>query len=219
MPDLTDLNFRQTILQLLAYNAVMKKLLLLSVLLSVMYSQANAVQFLVNSPATYLHANGEFPFFANAIDLNANGFFAGQTVLLKRVGSFNHLGGPTPIDFGLSAVFSSNNVILPPTLSNRIPGALAAGPGWVSPVTLIGGVPTDISEDFMVDNSTGTANGIILTIPAGAQYIFCTGHDNFFSDNNNTPEFYLQIAPVPEPASMIALGMGLILLKGKKRNC
>lgn len=200
----------------------MKQLLLLSAILGAAGS-AQATMFLVNSPATYLHNFGESAFWANAIDLNANGFFAGQTVTISRAGSFNHLGGPNPTDYGLAAVFSSNPVILPPTATNRIPGAIAAGPGWVSPNTLIGNVSTDIAEDFMVDNVTGTANGITLTIPAGAQYIFATGIDNFFTDNNNTPEFYLVINPVPEPATWVATiggvaALGLMRRSSKRRD-
>ncbi|MBL8087248.1 MAG: PEP-CTERM sorting domain-containing protein [Chthonomonas sp.] len=180
---------------------------------------ASATLFLVNSPATYLRAFGEAPFAANAINLNANGFFAGQTVLLKRAGSWNHLGGPTPTDYGLSCVFSSSSALLGPNNLNRIPGAIDAGPDWVSPNTQIGGFSTDIAEDFQVDNNTGTANGIVLTIPAGAQYIFCTAQDNFFSDNNNTTEFYLSIQPVPEPGTLAALavGAGLLLRRRLKR--
>ena len=199
----------------------MRKLLLLSTLLGIA-GTSHAAMFLVNSPATYLHTFGESPFWANAIDLNANGFFAGQTVIISRAGSFNALGGPTPTDFGLAAVFSSNPVILPPTATNRIPGAIAAGPGWVSPNTLIGNVSTDIAEDFMVDNVTGTANGITLTIPTGAQYIFATGIDNYFTDNNNTPEFYLVINPVPEPSTWISafggiMGLGIMRRVAKRR--
>lgn len=175
--------------------------------------------FLVNSPATYLHAVGEAPYAANAIDLNANGFFAGQTVILSRAGSWNHLGGATPIDFGLSAVFSSSPVLLPPNVLNRIPGAISAGaPAWVSAPTQIGGFSTDIAEDFQVDNMTGTANGITLTIPTGATHIFATAQDNFFSDNNNTPEFYLVIQPVPEPGTLLAIGAGFVALSRRRSS-
>lgn len=181
-------------------------------------SLGSAAQWLINSPATYLHTNGESPFWAQAIDLNAAGFFAGQTVFISRAGSFNHLGGPNPIDFGLSAVFSSNSGILPPGAPNRIPGAIAAGTPWISPNTLIGNVPTDIPEDFMVDNSTGTANGVLMTIPAGATHIFASAIDNYFTDNNNTPEFYLVMQPVPEPSSILAAAVGLGLLVRRKRR-
>lgn len=180
---------------------------------------SQAAQFLVNSPATYLHTFGENAYSANAIDLNAAGFFAGQTVKLSRLGSFNHLGGPNPTDYGLSCVFSSSNVILPQGLLNRIPGAIAAGTPWVSPNTLIGNQSTDIPEDFEVCANAGAPNGVILTIPAGAQYIFCTGQDNFFSDNNNTMEFYLKITPVPETSTLwpSLCGIGLLALLRKRR--
>ena len=191
-------------------------LLCLPFLAMAAFSSANL--FLINSPATYLFANGETPFFDIPVDLNANGFFAGQTVLLSRAGSYNETGGPTPTAFGLSAVFSSNNVLLPSTFLNRIPGAIAAGPGWTSPNTLIGNLSTDIAQDFHVDNMTGTANGITLVIPTGALWIFASAEDNFFSDNNNTPEFYLSIQHVvPEPATFAVLGLGALLVRRKRR--
>jgi len=180
---------------------------------------SSANLFLINSPATYLRANGESPFFTIPVDLNANGFFAGQTVILSRAGSYNENGGPNPTAFGLTAVFSSTNVLLPSNLLNRIPGAIDAGTDWTSPSTLVGNLPTDIAEDFEVDNFTGTANGVTLTIPAGALYIFAAAEDNFFSNNNNTPEFYLSIArPVPEPISVAVLGTGVLCLLRKRKR-
>lgn len=180
---------------------------------------SSANLFLINSPATYLFANGESPFFTIPVDLNANGFFAGQPVFLSRAGSYNENGGPTPTAFGLTAIFSSNNVLLPSTILNRIPGAIDAGTDWTSPNTLVGNLPTDIVEDFQVDNMTGTANGVFLTIPAGAFYIFASAQDNFFSNNNNTPELYLSIAHVvPEPVTLTTLGFGAALCLLRKRR-
>lgn len=171
--------------------------------------------FLVNSQASYLLASGETPANALAVDLNANGFFAGQTVIISRAGAFNH-GGTSPYRYGMSALFSSSNVILPSTLLNRVPGAIDAGPDWTSPNTFNGNMPTDIAEDFQVDNLAGTANGITLTIPTGALYLIAAAQDNYFSNNNNAPEFYVSIRPVPEPLSIAALGLGLGLFARRR---
>ncbi len=197
----------------------MKRSLVLIALLGVA-GTSSATLFLINSPASYLRASGEAPFATAPINLNANGFFAGQTVILSRAGAFNTFGGGLPTDFGLSAVFSSSPLLLGPNQLNRVPGAIAAGPNWVSPVTFIGAVPTDIPEDFQVDNPTGTANGVTLVIPAGAQFIFAAAEDDFFSNNNNAPEFYLSIThpPVPEPSALVGLGLGLACLLGARRR-
>ncbi len=197
----------------------MRRLLPIALLFAIAeISSANL--FLINSPASYLLANGEAPLNALTIDLNANGFFAGQTVLLKRGGAYNEFGGPAPTAFGLSALFSSNSVILPVNNLNRVPGAIDAGVDFFSPNTLIGNLSTDIAEDFEVDNFTGTANGVVLTIPAGAQFLIAAAEDNFFTDNNNTPEFYISIqhTPVPEPAPLAALGLGLACLLRRKKK-
>jgi hypothetical protein len=180
---------------------------------------SHASLFLVNSPATFYRANSETPYSTIAIDLNANGFYAGQTVVMSRVGAYNQFGGPTPLAFGLSAVFSSTNTLLSSTNLNRVTGAIDAGTDWVSPNTSIGGLSTDISEDFLVDNFAGTGSPVTIVIPTGAQYIFASAVDNFFSDNNNTPEFYLSITEaVPEPMTMAVLGLGAAALLRRRRK-
>lgn len=190
-------------------------LLLLSL---VVVSRASATLFLVDSTNTYLHAFGENPFPTIPINLAANGYSAGQTVIMSRVGSFNRFGGGTPTDYGMSALFSTSNVLLPPPLLNRVPGAINIGQNWVSPVTSIGGQLTDIPEDFLVCNSAGTANGITVVIPTGAQWVFASAIDDFFSDNNNTTEFYLQIQVVPEPSCRIIASAGLIYFWIRKKK-
>jgi len=180
---------------------------------------SQAAMFLVNSPASFYRANSETPYSTIAIDLNANGFFAGQTVILSRLGAYNQFGGPTPLAYGLSAVFSSSNTLLGPTNLNRVAGAIDAGIDWVSPNTLVGGLSTDIAEDFLVDNFAGTGSPVTIVIPTGAQYIFASAVDDYFSDNNNTPEFYLSITePVPEPMTIAVLGIGAAALLRRRRK-
>lgn len=181
-------------------------------------ASSHAVQYLINSPATYLRANGETPFFSIPVDLIAAGFAPGQTVLLQRLGSYNDFGGPIPNAFGLTGVFSSSNVLLPWPLLNRIPGAIDAGTDWTSAPTQIGGINTDIAEDFEIDNMAGTMGPLLITIPIGAQYIFAAAQDNYYTDNNNTPELWLSIQPVPEPGTMLAVASGLGLLARKRKK-
>lgn len=174
--------------------------------------------FLINSPATYLHAFGEVPYTATAIDLNANGFYAGQTVTLKRAGAYQNAPFSS-LKYGLSAVFSTSSTLLPSNMLNRVAGAVSAGPTWTSLNTFIGNQPTDIADDFQVDNMTGTANGITLVIPAGALYLFASAQDDFWQDNNNAPEFYISMEePVPEPATLSALGLGVLAGLRRRRS-
>lgn len=204
--------------QIALVETIFNKMKSIVLLFALTATSAHAVLLQVDSTNTYLRANGENPFPAIPYHLATYGFVPGQTVLLTRVGSFNNLGGGIPTDWGMSAVFTSSNVLLPAPLLNRLPGAVGTvAPSWASAATQIGGLTTDISEDFMVADNTNTLNGIVLTIPAGAHYIWGTAHDNFFSDNNNTNEFYLQIQPVPEPASLLALGFGAMWVRRRRR--
>lgn len=135
----------------------------------------------VNPRATYLHtaipdANA-LP--AVAIDLTALGLQPGDPIRLERLGAFAP-GGSFPDQQSMIGVFSSTDTLDPATESHRVPGAIDAGTDVLSLPTFVGAQPTDIPEDFAI-----TGAGTVLTIPAGAQVLFVSPNDSYFSDNSD----------------------------------
>lgn len=85
---------------------------------------------------------------------------------------------------GALCLFSSTNTLLPEDIPARVPGAIAAGTPFVTAATLVGGLLTDIPEDFVVSDTTE------VVVPPGAQYLFVCANDNFYSDNCDPTEDY-----------------------------
>jgi hypothetical protein len=180
---------------------------------------SQAVLILLSSKSTYLRYNADTPDPISAIDLTLYGFMPGETVILSRAGSYEQVNNSSILFYGMSAVFSSNPIITAGTNLNRIPGAIGGiAPGWVSQPTQVGGLATDISQDFLVCNLSGTSNGVTVTIPTTTSFLFAGAIDNFFGDNNNRPEYYLSVTrpPVPEPATTATLSVGLFALARKR---
>ena len=85
----------------------------------------------------------------------------------------------------LCGVFSSSDVINPSSQgADRVPGAIgpisSQGAGCLTPGTHFGNVPTDISQDFSI-------NEIPLTVPKGAAYLIVAIPDSFYADNVGSP--------------------------------
>ena len=86
---------------------------------------------------------------------------------------------PACVSSSTAVIFSSSNVVLPNTQTNRVPGAIDAGLVIVSAVTCgpNGVAPTDIPFDFRVDVSP------IAKVPEGALYMIVGTHDCYNGDN------------------------------------
>jgi probable HAF family extracellular repeat protein len=107
------------------------------------------------------------------------GLAPGDQILLTEQGAFAQSSG-WPFDTTtISAVFSRSNTFLNRSNTHRIPDAIKAGGGWVSPETWNSRVWTNIEEDFAI-----TPNGVKVVIPTGAQYLFVASDDSFYRDNN-----------------------------------
>jgi hypothetical protein len=134
----------------------------------------------VDPQATYLHTNADpGALSAVGIDLSALGLQPGDPIRLERLGGFAP-GGGFPDQQSLVGVFSSTDVLLSSTDPHRVPGAIDTGTEVVTLPTFVGTQSTDIPEDFAI---MGT--GTVLTIPVGAQFLFVSPNDSYYSDNSD----------------------------------
>ncbi len=116
------------------------------------------------------------------VALSALGAVPGQSLRMRGFGDMDN-GPAGDTILSLIGVYSSSSVILPPSNQFRIPGALEAGPEFVSAPTFTGALPTDIPEDFRVTSATQAE--AIVEIPSGAAYLFIGNHDSQWFDNTD----------------------------------
>jgi hypothetical protein len=148
---------------------------------------------LIDPKATYLLVNNDPANNASPINLASLGISPGDLLRLRPVGSYQYVSGSYYVN-SMIAVFSSNSVLLAANILNRVPGAVAAGTPYVTPVTFRGSLPTDIPEDFLIlnfnipdeTNLVSTTN-ISIHVPPGAAYLFVSAKDTRFSDNFDNP--------------------------------
>lgn len=183
----------------------------------VLPSVAQADFFSVNAKSTYLRtAATDTPANPKIIDLSALTFpvNGGDFLLLERIGAVVFATGGTDVGTETGCVFSSTNTLLDPSNINRVPGALDAGIDFTSPVTSVGSLSTDITQDFRVDDAQGGLNrhfsSVVVQVPVGAQYLFVGIVDNRYSDNSDpNGDYGLSITPIPEPGALAILGLGV----------
>ncbi len=150
------------------------------------------------------------------IDLASLGLSAGMTIELQVTGTICYywdgsscvIGFFTPWSIG--GVFSSTSQLGPPSMLNRVTGAIASdGQPVLTLPTYYGNIATDIPQDFSIaaigDSQAGPFT--VVTIPDGANFLFFTANDSFYGDNYST-DLALHIGAVPEPASLLLLAIG-----------
>ena len=125
------------------------------------------------------------------IDLASLGFVPGDMVRLERLGDFRFADNQPETAVFNAAVFSSTNVLLGPTVRNRVPGAISSGLAETVTMPTIDGLATDIPEDFAVGNT-------VVRIPVGARYLFFGVPDPFLGDNvDSDGNFAIRVTPSP----------------------
>jgi len=135
----------------------------------------------LDSRATFLHtSSNDIPVPPAIVNLAAAGFAPGDLLKLSftlQNFSFFSCSGPfaTPAQVGVNAVFSNSDTLFSPNVLARVPGAIDAGPDYISTPTAFGNEPTDIPQDFIL---SGT-----VQVPAGATYLFLGVVDSYYQDN------------------------------------
>ncbi|MEM7137868.1 MAG: hypothetical protein AAF500_14885 [Myxococcota bacterium] len=138
--------------------------------------------FEVDPKGTYLRAILDFGARQpTVIPLADIGAFGGDTLLLRRKGSFKTRFRRTANAMG--GVFSASDVVLPnPGLfgsRDRVPDAIDAGENVESPRSFVFHVPTDIQEDFEIGDATE------IKVPQGATHLIVAALDPYYSNNKD----------------------------------
>lgn len=164
------------------------------------------------------------------IDLLDLGYTPGTSIRLQRLGDytltnpeFTHEPFAADAFTNLGAVFSSSDILLGldqvnDAQPNRIPGAISmpeaafnddpARGNNATPNTFTANLAANIPYDFFVGNT-------LITVPAGARYLFVGVPDNYYADNFDPDgDFGLRIG-IPEPGTtaILALAAGLLALR------
>ncbi len=141
----------------------------------------NEQDFAVDAKGTYLRTVWDRPAGPTVIALVDIGAEPGETLRLRRKGSFkrNHKSSGD----GLAGVFSSTDELAKnPSLwgsPNRVTHAIEAGEDVVTAKTFFWRRTTDIPEDFEITDS------VEVVVPTGARYLFVTPLDDYFLDNKS----------------------------------
>lgn len=181
-------------------------------------ASAQAVVVSPDPKATYLRTseNTVTP-GALVLRLSDLGFAPGDRLRFEVLGDIDNGPGGDTFTFSLG-LFSSSNTLLGQTVLNRVPGALASdGPAVVTSPTFFNGLATDIAQDFGFD----VPDGAVVTVPAGAVYLFLAKSDSLYQDNSDPDHDYgirITPVPVPEPAAALTLAAGLALLGLRRRR-
>lgn len=118
------------------------------------------------------------------IRLADHGIAPGALLLLQAIGDFDN--GPGGDEFVTQiAIFSSDSVLLDPTLLTRVSGALDCGRRGGTGPTCPSGLPTNIVEDFYVRGDSTMA-----IVPPGAAYLFVMPAECYFMDNSDPDADY-----------------------------
>ncbi len=145
--------------------------------------QGSELDYGMNARGTYLHTAVDRRQPPQVIDLAALGLAPGDRIQLRRKGSY--ADNVQPARTRVAAVFSATDTLRANPIGgpwwafnwSRLPDAIDAGSDVGTPRTAWLLNPTDIRQDFEVGSAT------VVTVPAGARFLFLTPIDNHFDEN------------------------------------
>jgi hypothetical protein len=163
--------------------------------------------------ATFYRLYGDNAAAPLVLDLPGLGIAPGDWLRLTAVGDASLVANGADDQQNIVAVFSASSQLQPPTVQRRVVDAVPAGPRFASGSTYLGGLPTDVSADFVVARP-GWGNGVRVQVPPGATFLFVGVHDSPYGDNTDADgDYALRVEPVPAPA-LAGSGEHLELLTG-----
>ncbi|MBI5865508.1 MAG: hypothetical protein HZB38_13570 [Planctomycetes bacterium] len=163
--------------------------------------------------ATYLRTNNDQPTPALTISLANRSLNPGDWITITALGDFNVGSAYADQYVSMIGVFSSSPTLLANSELTRVPGAIEAGPDYVTTPTWNGNLPTDIPEDFAI-GLNDLQRSITIEIPGGASWLVVGILDSHFGDNTDPDgDLAVGINAVPEPASISVLALGLAWLR------
>ncbi|MFC1487958.1 hypothetical protein ACFLRN_09780 [Thermoproteota archaeon] len=122
------------------------------------------------------------------IDLEATGILGEKWIFITYSGKIFHAidwGDGDPKEDGyinLIGIFSTTTELESIDKLNRVPGAIASNTGFETDETYFTEMQTDIPEDFLSGDHTGTT----IEIPDGAKFLFLCNPDVYYPDNGGT---------------------------------
>lgn len=149
--------------------------------------------------------NGEAnPVDGEAINLRKLGIIPGDTISIERFGYLSPYSDPNNEYYGgLYATFSTNNILLPN--SNGFSGVNTVRvPGAIDTLLPNGCIQCIDNKIFLISSGqnqvNGGYNGILVQVPANAEYLFIGVNDGYFGDNvDSNGDFAVGISKVLAP--------------------
>jgi|GEM_PF-763907 len=138
---------------------------------------ATTVEIPLDPKATFIRAVGvnQIP---NGVNLAVLGIAPGDTIRLTGLGDFKGTSSGSDNWLSKIGVFSATDVVLGATNPVRVPGAIDAGDNYMTNPTYVGSYPTDIPEDFFIDD-------IEIVVPSGALFLLLAVPDTYYQDNTD----------------------------------
>ncbi len=153
----------------------------------------HAATLSIDPRRTFLRTNNDATSPSIPIALASLGVSGGDLIRLEQLGDFQHGVAFTDTGTTMIGVFSTSNILLGSSTLHRVQDAIAAGAVFVTSSTFVGGLATDIPQDFRIIN-------IVMQIPVGATHLFVAASDSFYSDNTDPDgDYAIRITRIPSP--------------------
>lgn len=150
--------------------------------------------------ATYLRTNNDTPAPPLVVTLASLPAPPGTWLQVGTTGAYRYINGGQDTAYSLIGVFSTNSTVLSTSTAHRVPGAIAAGPDYVTAATFYSSLATDIGEDFLASRNTW-GRAMLVEVPVGATHLILGTHDSWYQDNvDPNGDFRAVITVVPQPA-------------------